>query len=318
MKDLKTSLFLAASLLLGIQCQAVPAKNTILGCPLTPANTPRSSDADIRNFFDLARQTCSHVIWIIDWKDSAKSVEIAKVLQVCHVYGLRLHVQLSPLSIENNRRNPSIPANVKGKSFADPAVRVAFRELALDWAALHPDQLALGTEVNFLAFEPAEFKALVSLFRETYSAIKKKFPKQEVTVSFQWDVMRSERQFAILKEFADCLDVYSFTSYPEAVKDPGKLPQDYYALIRTYLPRERICISEIGWSTVNKTESVQARFFQRLPQLLRGLKMEGVALGLMHDVNVFTGDLAFLNHVGVRYLDGRPKPSWKVIEGLTF
>jgi hypothetical protein len=43
-----------------------------------------------------------------------------------------------------------------------------------------------------------------------------------------------------------------------------------------------------------------------------------VSMSLMHDVTLFTGALAPLNHTGVRYVDGIPKPAWDVVNALVF
>ena len=177
----------------------------------------------------------------------------------------------------------------------------------------------LRPRLTSLAANPSEFASFVTLAHEAYVAVKKKYPAQIVTLSFQWEVMRAHRQFDLLKQFAGSVDVYSFTSYPDAFGDPSKakLPDDYYSSIRKYLPTERIAIAEIGWSSAPpNSEENQAAFFARLPVFTRGAKFDFVTLALLHDVSLFTGELERLNHVGIRTIDDAPKMSWDVIFSL--
>jgi hypothetical protein len=189
----------------------------------------------------------------------------------------------------------------------------------LELAALEPDLLGLGTEVNLLAQNPNEFKAYVSLLRETVKEIKRNRLGQKVTVSFQWDVVLTQKQFDVLPYFRGMVDVYSFTTYPSFFGSAGKLPGDYYTSVRKLLPRETIGFSEVGWnSELGSNEEEQARYYSRLPKLMRGAGPEFITLALLHDATVFTGELASLNSVGVRRNDGTPKKSWKVIKNLQF
>lgn len=124
----------------------------------------------------------------------------------------------------------------------------------------------------------------------------------------------TQGQFDVLPLFDGSLDVYSFTTYPSFFGDPDAIPPDYYKSVRSLLPSRRVGFSEVGWpSGANSSEAEQARYYARLPELLRGIRSEFVTLALLHDVDAFTGDLAALNTVGVRHRDGRPKQSWEIV-----
>ncbi len=299
--------------------RAAAAKDTIVGVALSPAHFPNFSDHDFQTFFDEAAQIGSHVAWIFQWGSPPPSGSFAVVQSWAKRRGLRFQLWLSPTTLSNDRKEPDLPKSLAGKSFADLKVRRAYIDEVTTLAALKPDVLGLATEINFLAQNPKEFASFVSLAHEAYTAVKKKYPAQTLTISFQWEVMRAHQQFDMLRQFTDCVDVYSFTSYPDAFGDPSKakMPDDYYSSVREYLPSQRIAISEIGWSSASpSSEEIQAAFFSRLPELTHDARFEFVTLALLHDVSLFRGELAWLNHVGIRTIDDAPKKSWDVILNL--
>lgn len=143
--------------------------------------------------------------------------------------GLAFHLYLSPLEISATRDAPAIPPSVTGTSFGDAGVREAFRAKAL---ARSPGagSLGLGTEINFLAADAAEFAQYVSLFQETVAAIHAQYPSQRCAVSFQWDRMILPPQdFSALTTFRDLAtggpDVFAFTTYPHLFGQASRCPQ---------------------------------------------------------------------------------------------
>jgi hypothetical protein len=295
------------------------AKDTILGCALSPAHFGHFTDHDFSVFFDEAAEIGSHVTWIFQWGSPPPGASFALVQGWTQQRGLKLQLWLSPTTLSNDRKDPDLPKSLAGKSFADADVRKAYIDEVLELASYRPDVLGLATEVNFLEANPKEFAPFTSLAHEAYVAVKKKYPDQLVTISFQWEQMRAHQQFAMFQQFADSLDVYSLSSYPDAFGDPSKtkVPDDYYSSVRKYLPTQRVGISEIGWSSAPpSSEAGQAAFFARLPDFTKSAKFEFVSLALLHDVSLFTGALARLNQVGIRTIDDASKQSWNVIDNL--
>jgi hypothetical protein len=295
------------------------AKDTIVGVALSPAHFPNFSDHDFDIFFEQAAQIGSHVTWIFEWESLTPMLSLHVIHDKATKKGLKLHLDLSPLALFGGRKNPAVSKSVGGNSFGDPIVRRAYIDAVLEIAALRPDYLGLATEVNLLAQNPSEFASFASLAHEAYAAVKKKYPEQTVTLSFQWEMMRAHQQFDMLRQFANSVDVYSFTSYPDAFGDPSKanVPGDYYSSVRKYLPTQRVGISEIGWSSAPPgDEAGQAAFFARLPERTQGARFEFVTLALLHDVSLFTGEIERLNHVGIRTIDDAPKKSWDVMLNL--
>jgi hypothetical protein len=311
--------FATAALILSltVPARAQAHKDTILGVALSPAHMPNFSSADLSAFFDEAATIGNHIVWICEWESMPPFGQIKAVHDMAVAEELKFHFYISPIALFGGRQNPAIPKSVGGTSFTDPKVREAYKDEVLTLASLNPDVLGLATEVNFLAQNPAEYQAFVSLVHETYQAVKKRYPDQVVTVSFQWDVMRSQRQFALLKDFAGVVDVYSFTTYPDAFGVPQKVPADYYLAIRQYLPTQQVGISEFGWSSAPpSSERAQAELYGRIPELMAPLRPEYVSLALLHDVALFTGEYERLNQVGIRLIDDQPKPSWMTIVNL--
>jgi hypothetical protein len=290
-------------------------KQTILGVAFSPAHVPKQTSQDIFTFFDQAAEIGSHVTWIVEWESMPPLNAIETIQRLTREKGLKFHLQLSPIALYGGRKTPAIPASVGGKSFSDIAVREAFKKEALRLASLSPDYLCIGTEVNLLAQNPPEFEAYVTLARETYQAIKQDHPSQIVTISFQWDVIVKAKQSEVLDRFANSLDIYSFTTYPNfSFPNPDDIPQDYYLAVRKALPTQRLGFSEVGFiSSAPSSEEKQARFYGRVLSLIAGTRPEYITLAMLHDVALFTGDLSALNSVGIRTLDDKPKKSWDVV-----
>lgn len=294
-------------------------KDTNLGTAVSPAHFPNFSDRDLHQFFKQAAQIGSHVTLIVEWESMPPMPAFKIIHDLAAQKDLKFHLYLSPIALFGGRKTPAIPKSVGGASFSDPAVRAAYKEQVLTLAAIGPDYLGLATEVNFLAQNPPELAAFASLTREAYKAVKEKYPEQTVTLSFQWDVMRAHKQFDILQQFAGSIDVYSFTSYPDAFGDPTKVkvPANYFSSVREVLPTQRVGFSEVGWSSAPpSSEEQQAEFLKRLPEFVEGAGFEFVTLALLHDVTLFTGELERLNHVGIRHVDDSPKKAWDVILNL--
>jgi hypothetical protein len=286
----------------------------IFGVAYSPPNFPNSSSKDIEDFFDQAEQVASHVTMILDWATLPEIENIKIIQRLCQNHGLKFHLYLSPIALDEKRRRLSLPPQLKGKSFSDEDVQQEYAKTLLTFAELAPEYLGLGSEVNFLLQNPEEFKAFAALSQAVYKLIKERYPAQNVTISFQWDMILTQKQFDLPKHFAKSLDVYAFTTYPSFFQDAQKLPVDYYSCVRKILPKERLGFSEVGWtSAAPNSEEMQANFFLRLPEMMEKAKPEFITLALLNDVVVFTGGLADYNSVGIRKNDGTPKKAWAVV-----
>lgn len=295
------------------------AKHTLLGSALTPAHIPQSTPKDFENYFNLAAEIGSHVTFMPAWEEDTPLETIRSAIAAARAHGLAFHLFLGSTKLSDGRKEASLPPALAKRNFADDLVREAFKRKMLEWASLKPDILGMGTEINLLVQNPPEFKAFATLARETYKAVKEEYPAQTMTVSFQWDVIITQKQFDVLPQFSESLDVYSLTSYPSFFKAVDKMPAEYYSAVRKLLPTQRLGFSEIGWnSKADSNEELQAAYYAKLPQLMKDAHPEFVTLALMHDVSAFSAELAILNSVGIRTSEGSPKPSWNVVKNLKF
>ncbi len=296
------------------------SKDTLLGSAVSPAHHPSSTAQDIEDYFDLAAAVGSHVVFITEWVDEVPNTTVTFLLGKAKEHDLAFHLYLSPIALSATRDSPAIPSSVTGTSFADSTVRQAFKAKALELAAMRPDLLGLGTEVNFLTSNASEFASYVTLFQEAVSVVKASYPSQKCAVSFQWDRMITSLDFAALTAFAGLPDVYAFTTYPGSYYgDPPLMPDAYYSSVRTLLPTQTLGFSEVGWvATDAASEATQAAFWTRVPSLMSGATPSFVSMSLLHDVTLFTGALESLNHTGLRYNDGTAKSAWSVVSQLVF
>ena len=274
---------------------------------------------DIDDYFDLAASIGSHVIFITEWVDEVPDSTVTLLMSKAREHDLAFHLYLSPIAISATRDAPAIPSTVSGTSFGDASVRHAFKDKALDLAALGPDLLGLGTEVNFLAANATEFAHYVTLYQEAVSVVKAAYPAQKCTLSFQWDRLLTGGDFTPLTAFTGLPDVWAFTTYPSSFGDSSLIPSAYYSSMRSILPTQTLGFSEVGWGATDAASEIQqAAFWARLPTLMRDVSPSFISMSLMHDVTLFTGPLESLNHTGVRNIDGTPKPAWDVTTHLVF
>ncbi len=154
------------------------------------------------------------------------------------------------------------PPGISGVTLENPEWREAYKQAALDVVkVVRPLYLSLGNEVNrwYERYgarngDPNGFQNYVSLYNETYDAVKKLSPQTVVFCTFAREMVSENREadLAVLKMFdPDKLDMLVFTSYPYAVKGiqrPEEIPNDYYSKALNYLPGKPFGLSEVGWA----------------------------------------------------------------------
>lgn len=302
------------------------------GIALTPRNFPDHTMADVDQAFDMARELGRHAVFIYQWGDLDHDV-VKVMLTKAARSGLVAILGLSPTTLDQGRKELDLPASLRTQeahnlSFSNPAIRSAYVELAVSLAQLKPPYLCLATEINLLGIQRlAEYLHFVTLYKEAYHAIKRISPATSVFVSFQWEWVRilDAREpgrvadhAKIINIFRPELDLVGFTTYPSRFHEtPARLPPDYYTwMFRHISPRDPVMIMEAGWPTSGTgSETEQVAFMNRLPGLLKGIRLIGLEWALLHDVQLGSFD-ANLNTVGLRYRNGRAKPGYDRFRAL--
>lgn len=185
------------------------------------------------------------------------------------------------------------PPGIQGATLEDAGWRKAYMEAALEVVRVaRPLYLSLGNEVNrwYERYgarngDPNGFQNYVSLYNETYDAIKKLSPQTVVFCTFAREIVSENREadLAVLEMFdPDKLDVLVFTSYPYAVRGiqrPEEIPNDYYTKALNYMPGKAFGLSEVGWADLDAFggEQSQADFITQVSGRLtteQGVKLQ--------------------------------------------
>jgi hypothetical protein len=152
---------------------------------------------------------------------------------------------------------PWPPAIAADPTFANPDVRRALTRWCAWMATFYqPDRFSPGIEINFYAASrPADWPALVSLYREIRDTLATIDPAMEVFPTFQLERMRVGAQWSLVSAFEDRMDALAFSTYPGANFGPGgfwtpaDIPDDYLSGARALTASTRpMLISETGFA----------------------------------------------------------------------
>ncbi|MGB9856268.1 MAG: hypothetical protein ACPLKS_06970 [Caldisericum exile] len=221
------------------------------------------------------------------------------------------------------------PPGMENATLSDPAWRTGYKQAALDVVkAIRPRYLSLGNEVNrwyekYGKDGPNGFTNYVSLYEETYDAVKKLSPETKVFCVFAREIISEtehrEANLTVLSLFnPDKMDLLVFTSYPYAIgkTNPSMIPNDYYSKASDYMPGKPFGFSEIAWPSFDAFggEQAQADFIVQAANRLtrdRGINLYLFGWFLLHDISE-------TNPVGLIKIDGTEKlgyAAWKNISG---
>jgi hypothetical protein len=181
--------------------------------------------------------------------------------------------------------NQPLPGPWGRRSFDSPEVRKAYRNFTLRAVkAMKPDYLAIGIELNvLLSKDPSGWKQLKELYRETYAAVKARYPS--LPVFFTTEVLHYKKLATEAKgrdqegEVADLMrhsDLFAMSLYPHmSLAAPPPLPADFLDFARTF--HKPIAVAESGMTsrdvkltayhiTLHGSEAGQKRFTEFLLQ----------------------------------------------------
>ena len=246
-------------------------------CALVPGAAQQSAPQPLLGFFPTpARPTWRDMLATLEgisrhadavllqrnvpWQDFAAGPDatsrefenLQNLVRLSRQRGLEPIFVVDALNGLDRRRFYGLPPAWGRVGFADRRVRRAFTNFAVRIAReFHPRYLGLGSEVNtYMAAHPADAANLVSLYRETYAAVKQASPATLVFATFQWDQLRRGRtgvDWSSIEAFEPLLDVWAISSYP-CFDYPQGPPADYYTPLpaRTSKP---LAVAEGGCSS---------------------------------------------------------------------
>ena len=118
--------------------------------------------------------------------DSEKLEELRGMVQLTVGHGLEPIFVVDPLDGLNRREFIGLPPELAGSNFSTTEIRNAFKNYALRLVReFNPRYIGLGSEINtYMDAHPDDVENYLSLYRETYAAIKAEAPETQVFVSF--------------------------------------------------------------------------------------------------------------------------------------
>jgi hypothetical protein len=309
----------------------------------TPANLPDPTAEDIVAAIARASQITNRVnfqwIWrapptptrpeggavntcadITQWVAEAKSRNLGVILQF-QTFVTQLTAPNTPPVVRV--ANPVVPF-AEG-TFANQELVDAYLSEIGCLAALEPDYLVLGPEVNFVvAYDFEEFEHFVRVYRRAYDIVKTVSPATQVGMSWQYDGLRDSYAldpWGYIPEAGpqDFIGLTSYFGYSEhrlgEFPTVMSIPADYYAPIRErFGPDVPILFTELGHSShfANGLDE-QVQFLRRLPALMKNVRPIGIVWPLLNDVAFFDGPINGLNDSGLIAVGGELKPSWHTV-----
>ena len=287
----------------------------------------------------------------IPWEDFASSpdAESKEVEDLRGMVGLAVGHGLEPIFIVdplnglNRREFMGLPPELADGNFGTPEIRSAFKNYALRLVReFTPRYIGLASEINtYMDAHPDNVENYLSLYRETYAAIKAEAPETQVFVTFQWDDLNNlgpfqdgaeyEIKWEQIEAFEPQLDLWAISSYLCFFFDhAADVPDDYYTplLARTKKP---IAVAEGGCSSIpfdiqSGSEQEQIDYLRVVDKQLGGERFAFWIYLIYNDLNMesFTplmeaqgaGEiaqgLAYFASIGLAEIDGTPKPALAV------
>jgi len=318
---------------------------------------PEPTFESVLNHFQALGEHADFVLLqpAIPWEEFASGstdnsqclTDLRNQVTLAHANGLEAVFVVDPLNGLNRREFMGLPDDWT-PSFGTEQVRAAFTGFAL-WVVreFRPRYLGLASEINTYAdAHPDDFPYYLSLYRDTYAAVKAVSPNTQVFVTFQWEDLNNlfaaaaegrqpyQTNWDQVEAFEPQLDLWVISSYPFAAFQSGAaIPPDYYTplLGRTEKP---LAVAEGGYTSepvgpfpgtpqdqVDYLNAIHAQIGGRLRfwvyLLLNDFDADSYAEAMrqqgLDEADVDT--LGMFRAVGLRQADGTPKPGLIVWDG---
>lgn len=205
----------------------------------------------------------------ISWPEALSGKEFSQDIRDNLAYrppqGKKLFLAISPLD-KNHRGlapywgekdNLALPKPWGQEPLNSPRVKKAFLNFVLRCVQeLHPDYLAIGTEVNvLLSRDPAKWRQFKELYRDTYTAVKKANPG--LPVFFTTDILhykklaRDAKRADQQKEVGELMrysDLFAMSVYPHmSLHVPRPLPPNFFDFATRF--NKPVAVSDSGMTS---------------------------------------------------------------------
>lgn len=286
---------------------AFSLKQTPFGAMYTAPRAPASTEADIAFGLDRAGQLGTVLGYVWEWGDGEEGLlSASSFARAARDRNMKLLLQLSVQAFGEVRPPPELSET----TFTQRTIVDRFVNDALRLAALEPDWLVLGTQVNaLLRNSDDQYDAFAYAFREAYAAVKAAYPDVAVGASFDHGLLLDEARFRIVDQL-HAFDFIGVATYPDSVVLQGEyesvsdIPTDLFDILRQKYPDRPIAITEIGYTSLGQNGPAdQAHFIERLPELLAELDPVLVCWAKLHDTPAF--DLEAIDDEDRGYLRDR-------------
>ncbi|MBU7048362.1 MAG: hypothetical protein HXS54_18175 [Theionarchaea archaeon] len=238
------------------------------------------------------------------------------------------------ISVFNTERS-GILKNPYSDKFSDERVRRAYKNMALRVLKdFKPTYLCLGVEVSaYSHVDPADFEHFVSLYNETYAAIKDISPQTIVFPTFHYEEFLGvlpwnphNPDWDLIQKFN--MDAFALSTYPYMRFSLEDIPEDYYTQIRKYtnLP---VIIAESGFASeccgkvikdMHGSEEAQKDFLLFLLESIEEINPLLWVYWSLYDYEPLswggTDKNDVFNSIGLKYPDGTPKLAFFIWEGI--
>jgi hypothetical protein len=221
------------------------------------------------------------------------------------------------------------PPGITDPTLSNPEWRNAYKQAAVEIVrAVRPLYLSLGNEVNRWYEEyganksdPNGFQNYVSLYEETYDAVKDVSPQTQIFCTFAREMVSQYREadMSVLGMFdPGRMDLLVLTSYPYALQNidrPSDIPEGYYSEVLQYMSGKPLGFSEVAWPSIEAFggEQGQADFLGDLCGPLTsdtGVDLRLLGWPWLHDLDDN-------DYTGLIRKDGTPKLGYDVWKSIS-
>ena len=178
--------------------------------------------------------------------------------------GHKIYVSISPINLmrdglalyRGEKGDMPLPGNWASYKFNSPEVRKAFLNYAIYAVRFwHPDFLNIGIEANLLKRKsPGKWRDYVELQKETYAALKEKYPRLPVFASVTGPDMLAgytetdtKTQLEALADVEKYSDICAISVYPYMTSSLGKYPPEMLDRLFELARGKPFAIAETGF-----------------------------------------------------------------------